>query len=57
MISNEQRAHDIAIAMLPYAVNIAMETSDSVNYVEEYLEMYSTVLRELCKSNSLPSEE
>lgn len=56
MLSNEQRAHDIAIAMLPYTVSLASETNESVDYVQEYLELYSLALRELSQSAS-PSDE
>lgn len=56
MLSNEQRAHDIAIAMLPYAVNLASETNESVDYVQEYLELYSLALRELAQSASHSDE-
>ncbi len=47
MTDIEQRAHDIAVAMLPHIIKLKAENNDKVSVCEEYIKAYSAYLQYL----------
>ena len=49
MLNNEQRAHDIAVAMLPYIIEVVKANNNDckINIVDEYLKAYNAYLADL----------
>ena len=51
MLSNEQRAHDLAIAILAqhvqlkYFLDSPKDNKIEINYLDEYLELYNSALK------------
>ena len=46
-LTNEQRAHDVAVAMLPYIVAEKAKDGSNVSVMGEYLNAYGLYLRYL----------
>lgn len=51
-LTNEQRAHDVAVAMLPYIVAEKAKDGSNVSVMGEYLNAYGLYLRYLEEQQS-----
>ena len=56
-LSNEQRAHDIAVAMLPHIVAEKAKSESNVYVMSEYLNAYNEYLQHLEEQRLNPKSD